>query len=79
MRNYQLTALLTSDETDVERVQAEDATSAAFLLGVNLGMAAALQSPVYQTAAQLMSVSEVAEVFMEAIREGLVSVVVEEL
>jgi hypothetical protein len=79
MRNYRLSVKTLNQDTEVEEVEASSAAEAAFLLGANFGMAAAFASPVYAMSAEIVGATGTVEIFMEATRDQLASVVVEAL
>ena len=76
MTKYELTVNVRSDGAEVASISANNAEEAAFLLGAQFGMTAALRDQLYSVVTPLLGEDRVVDTFVASAQESITSVTI---
>lgn len=74
MTKYELTVNVRSGDVEVASISANNAEEAAFLLGAQFGMTAALRDRLYAMSSGILGVDKIVDTFVESAQESITSV-----
>lgn len=74
MTKYQLTVNVQSGDVEKASIEADTTQEAAFLLGAQFGMTAALRDRLYAASAKIVGIDETVDLFVDSAQESITSV-----
>lgn len=74
MTKYRLTVDIKSGDVEKASIEADTTQEAAFLLGAQFGMTAALRDRLYAVSAKIVGIDETVDTFVESAQDSITSV-----